>query len=191
VGGATPSQTVGPFFSLGLDTFPCELVAADDAGALRVEGVVLDGAGEPVPDALVEVWQANVHGRYAHPGDRRDELPLFESFAGFGRCLTDGAGRYRFRTVKPGSVPFGDGRLQAPHVAVGVFARGLLKRLATRMYFPDEAVANAADPVLSALGDDARRTLVARPTGGGVRFDIRLQGARQTTFFAMPAEGGS
>ena len=164
----TPSQTVGPFFSLGLCERPAsDLVPADHAGAVTVAGRVLDGAGEPVPDAMVEIWQADEHGAYV------------EGF-GWGRCGTDADGRWSFRTVKPGPV---DGR--APHLAVLVFARGLLKPVLTRMYFPDEAMANAADPVLAAIPDGmARETLVAEADGTALRFDVRLQGERQTTFFA-------
>lgn len=176
----TASQTVGPFFHIGLAALAdAELVDAGDPDAVRISGAVLDGAGEPVPDALVEIWQANRAGRYAHPEDGRTELPLEDGFSGFGRCPTDGDGRYAFVTVKPGAV---DG--QAPHIAVSVFARGLLKRVVTRIYFPEEEQANAADPVLSTIEDPAvRATLIAVPADGGLRFDIRLQGERQTAFF--------
>lgn len=181
----TASQTVGPFFHIGLEPLAdAQLVDPGDPDALRIEGAVLDGAGEPVPDAVVEIWQANRSGRYAHPEDGREELPLENGFTGFGRCPTDGDGRYGFVTVKPGVVPGPDGRPQAPHIAVSVFARGLLKRVVTRIYFPDEDAANAADPVLSSIEDPAlRATLVAEPAGGGLRFDVRLQGERQTAFF--------
>jgi protocatechuate 3,4-dioxygenase alpha subunit len=153
---ATPSQTVGPFFSLGLAN-------RDLGGSVRIEGRVLDGAGEPVPDALLEIWQADETGVYC--GD-----------FGWGRCGTDAEGRYAFTTVKPG--PVGE---QAPHLVVLVFARGLLKPLLTRMYFPDAG----DDPVLAALDDHERETLVARADGDALRFDVRLQGDRQTTFFAL------
>jgi protocatechuate 3,4-dioxygenase alpha subunit len=163
---ATPSQTVGPFFSFGLCVRDQRhLVAADHAGAVEIEGRVLDGAGEPVNDAMVEVWQR----------DERGERP--DGF-GFGRCGTDADGRYGFVTVKPG----GPG---APHLAVLVFARGLLKPVRTRMYFPGEP-ANAADPLLAAL-DPAERagmTGVAE-AGGRIRFDVHLQGERQTPFIAL------
>ena len=183
----TPSQTVGPYLAIGLirDLVTSMLVPEDDPRAIRIRGRLLDGAGEPVPDGMVEIWQANAAGRYAHPTDTRDELPLEEAFTGFGRSDTTSDGWFEFVTVKPGAVPATDGRLQAPHLLVGVFARGLLKRLATRMYFPDEAEANASDPVLSALGAAERETLVARAQGDVLRFDIRLQGAGQTTFFAV------
>jgi protocatechuate 3,4-dioxygenase alpha subunit len=184
----TPSQTVGPFFSFSLVAgFPGhELVPADSPGAIHLRGRVLDGAGEPVPDAMVEIWQANAGGRYAHPADERDDLALDRGFTGFGRSGTEGAGWFEFVTVKPGRVPAPDGTLQAPHILVGVFARGLLKRLVTRIHFPDEEAANADDPVLSSLPDDADgKTLVARQENGALRFDIRLQGDLQTVFFAL------
>jgi protocatechuate 3,4-dioxygenase alpha subunit len=184
--GSTPSQTVGPFFSFAL---PIEggdrLVDDDHPGALRIEGRLFDGAGEPVADALLEIWQANAAGRYAHPEDTRDEVPLQPGFTGFGRVPTDAEGRFAFTTVKPGPVPWPDGRAQAPHIQVSVFARGLLERLVTRIYFPDEEAANAADPALSAIEHPgARETLVAIDEGDGrLRFDIHLQGDRETAFF--------
>jgi protocatechuate 3,4-dioxygenase alpha subunit len=181
----TPSQTVGPFFHFALlEENQSELVSPDHPSAVRIRGTVYDGAGEVVPDAMLEIWQANAAGRYAHPEDARAHLPLDESFSGFGRCGTDAGGRFEFVTVKPGPVPAPDGRPQAPHVSVSVFARGLLKRLATRIYFPDEETANASDPVLTSIGDEAlRSTLVARGEDGGLRFDVYLQGERQTAFF--------
>ena len=185
--GLTPSQTVGPYLSIGLfqeDMGPA-LVPDDDPRAIRIRGQVVDGNGDPVNDGMVEIWQANAAGRYAHPDDDREDVPLEEGFRGFGRSGTVDDGRFSFTTVKPGRVPMPDGRLQAPHIVVGVFARGLLKRLVTRIYFPDEEEANASDPVLAELGDDERTTLVALAEGGGLRFDIRLQGEGQTTFFAV------
>ncbi len=181
----TPSQTVGPFFHFTLlDEDRSKLVAPDNPSAIRIEGTVYDGAGEVVSDAMLEIWQANAAGRYAHPEDVREELPLEEGFSGFGRCGTDAGGRFEFVTIKPGPVPGPDGRPQAPHIDVLVFARGLLKQLVTRIYFPDEEAANAADPILASIEDpDLRATLVARAAGGGLRFDIRLQGERQTAFF--------
>jgi protocatechuate 3,4-dioxygenase, alpha subunit len=186
----TPSQTIGPFFHFALFTRNpfgkdlSELVAPDHPDAVRVEGVILDGAGEPVSDAMVEIWQANAAGRYNHPEDDRDDAPLDEAFTGFGRVPTDGEGKFSFVTVKPGSVPGPDGVSQAPHILVSVFARGLLKRLATRMYFPEEREANERDPVLSSVEDPGLRPmLVAREEDGILRFDIRLQGERQTVFF--------
>jgi protocatechuate 3,4-dioxygenase, alpha subunit len=139
---------------------------------------VIDGDGQPVDDALVEIWQANRHGRYRHPEDTREELPLEDGFTGFGRCATDAEGRFEFVTVKPGAA---DG--QAPHIGVCVLARGLLRHLYTRLYFPDEAEANAADPLLASIEDlTLRATLIARPLDGVLAFDIHLQGERQTAF---------
>ena len=174
--GLTPSQTAGPYLSIGLlrDLVPTELVAPDDPRAIRIRGHLLDGAGEGVPDGMVEIWQAGEDGRYDAEG-----------FHGFGRSGTEDAGRFEFVTFKPGRVPWPDGGLQAPHLAVGVFARGLLKRVVTRLYFPDEPEANDEDPVLSALSSAQRESLVAVPDEDGLRFDIRLQGPSQTTFFAV------
>jgi protocatechuate 3,4-dioxygenase, alpha subunit len=173
----TPSQTVGPFFEFALVTKPL-LVEAGAPGSIRIDGLVLDGAGEPVPDGLIEIWHADAGGRY-------------EGSAGWGRCQTAADGSYGFTTIKPGSVQDPDGGLLAPHVSALCFARGLLKPVLTRIYFPDEAEANAADPVLAALaGDDERATLVATAAGpAGYRFDIRLQGDGQTVFFTTPASG--
>ena len=184
---ATPSQTIGPFFHFALlDRDHSELVPPDHPEAVRIEGTVYDGAGEPVPDAMVEIWQADPSGRYDHPIDHREGPPP-GGFSGFGRCGTDAGGNFSFVTLKPGPVPDPDGcPLQAPHVAVSIFARGLLKRLVTRIYFPDEREANARDPVLSSIGDpDLRRTLVAGGEGGALRFDVRLQGEGQTAFFGF------
>jgi protocatechuate 3,4-dioxygenase alpha subunit len=183
----TPSQTAGPYLEIGLLHGPLteRLVDESDPRAVRVSGVLFDGNRDPVPDGLVEIWQANAAGRYAHPADDREDLPLEDGFSGFGRSGTVDAGRFEFVTVKPGRVPWVDGRLQAPHLLVGVFARGLLKRVATRMYFPDEEAANAEDPVLLGLDPEQRATLVAQADDGGLRFDIVLQGAGQTTFFAV------
>jgi protocatechuate 3,4-dioxygenase, alpha subunit len=182
----TPSQTVGPFFHIGLPDAGRELVSPDDPDAVRIVGTVYDGEGEVVPDAMVEVWQANRAGRYAHPEDTREELPLEEGFGGFGRSGTDEQGGFEFVTVKPGVVPGPNGTSQAPHIEVSVFARGIIKRMATRIYFPDEPEANEADPVLASIDDpDERATLVAREEDGSLRFDIHLQGDRQTAFFAV------
>ena len=172
----TPSQTIGPFFHdalLGGDL--TELVDPDHPRAIRIEGAVYDGAGEPVPDAMLELWQADAAGRYDPDGGS----------PGFGRSGTDANGRFSFVTIKPGPVPGPDGTPQAPHANVSVFARGLLKRLVTRVYFPDEEEANAGDPVLLSIQDAGlRETLVARDEGGGsYRFDVRLQGEGQTAFF--------
>ena len=161
----TPSQTAGPFFSFGLCIAPQNEVVA--GGDVHVAGRILDGNRDPVADAMVEIWQADPDGEYR---------PDF----GWGRCGSDGEGRFSFVTVKPGRV---DG--QAPHLTVLVFARGLLKPVLTRMYFPDEAEANDADRVLSAVSAVDRATLVAEPDGDGLRFDVRLQGNGQTVFFTL------
>ena len=164
----TPSQTIGPFFAVGL-IWPDgpEVVPAGTPGAVRVGGRVLDGAGDPVADALVETWQAGPAG-------------------GFGRCATDAEGRWAVRTVKPGPLPAPDGGVEAPHLEMLVFARGLLHRLVTRIYFPDEAEANAADPLLTSIKDSqVRARLVAAADGDGLRFDIRLQGDQETPFLAI------
>jgi protocatechuate 3,4-dioxygenase alpha subunit len=184
----SPSQTVGPYLKIGLlqDFISGEVVDPGDPRAIRVRGQLLDGAGEPVPDGMIETWQANAAGRYNHPADDRRDVPLEEGFVGFGRSGTVDDGWFEIVTVKPGPVPWPEGGLQAPHLMVGVFARGLLKRAVTRMYFPDEIEANAADPVLAGLDAEARATLVAATAGEGVlRFEIRLQGPGHTTFFAV------
>jgi protocatechuate 3,4-dioxygenase, alpha subunit len=183
VNGTTPSQTVGPFFSLGLPWEDGPFVVPDGtAGAIRVGGRVFDGAGEPVGDALVETWQADPAGRFAHPDDPRGPA---EGFRGFGRCPTGEDGGWEIVTLKPGPVPGFDGALQAPHVAVSLFARGLLDRVVTRIYFGDEPAANAADPVLALLDRERRATLVAERADGGYAIDIHLQGDRETAFFRV------
>ena len=165
----TPSQTVGPFFSFGLlDLERSELVPPEAAEAIRVGGRVLDGDGEPVPDAMVEIWQADPAGRYV------------EGF-GWARIGCDADCRYSFVIIKPGRVPDASGGLQAPHLSLLVFARGLLKPVRTRMYFPDEE-SNAEDRVLTSLPEEERARLIARP---GLEFDVRLQGPEQTPFFAV------
>jgi protocatechuate 3,4-dioxygenase alpha subunit len=184
----TPSQTVGPYFHIGTDDgfIRGELVSPDREDAVRVFGTVRDGEGAPINDSMIEIWQANAAGRYAHPEDVREDLPLEEGFDGFGRTHTDADGRYELVTVKPGVVPGANGRPQAPHIEVSVFARGLLKRLVTRIYFPDEAEANAADPVLASIPDpQVRARLVAVADGDRLRFDIRLQGEQETPFLAI------
>jgi protocatechuate 3,4-dioxygenase alpha subunit len=180
----TPSQTIGPFFHAALlDEDRSELVSPDHPEAIMIEGAVYDGEGEPVSDAMVEIWQANGAGRY----DDRQDLPLDpETFSGFGRSGTDAGGRFSFVTVKPGPVPGPGGEMQAPHIMVSVFARGLLKRVVTRIHFPDEEEANANDPVLSSIEDpELRKTLVAHDEGDALRFDIHLQGENQTAFFEL------
>jgi protocatechuate 3,4-dioxygenase, alpha subunit len=181
----TPAQTVGPFLAVALP-WPDgpEVVPAGTPGALLLAGRLTDGNGDPVPDGLIEVWQADAQGRFNHPDDPRG--PVASACRGFGRCPTDADGRYWFRTVKPGAVPDGAGGRQAPHLDVSVFARGLLHRLVTRVYFPDEPAANDADPVLATMPAAERALLVAAPQpDGGLRFDIRLQGAGETPFFQL------
>jgi protocatechuate 3,4-dioxygenase, alpha subunit len=188
----TPSQTVGPFLHIGLAPAAYGVreivgpVVADpgiQGSHIRIEGRILDGEDNILPDALVEIWQADAQGRYAHPADGR---PLMSnSFRGFGRCPTDKDGGFHFDTVKPGPVPGPEGAMQAPHINVGVFSRGLLKRLFTRIYFAGEP-ANATDPILALVPADRRDTLMARPDPakpGFYRFDIRLQGKDETVFF--------
>ncbi len=174
----TPSQTVGPFLSIGLTWQDGHLVVPADApGAIRISGVLLDGAGAPVTDGMIETWQADADGRFDHPDDPRGASGT--GFEGFGRCPTDTEGRYEIVTVKPGTI--GDG--QAPHIDVSVFARGMLHRTVTRVYFPEHADAHAEDPVLRAVPAERRHTLVATRTDDGYRFDVRLQGAGETVFF--------
>jgi len=180
----TPSQTIGPFFAVGLIWADGpEVVPADTPGAVRVGGRVLDGAGDPVADALVETWQADPGGRFAHPDDPRG--PAGGGFRGFGRCATDAGGWWAIWTIKPGPLPAPEGGLEAPHIDVSVFARGLLGRLVTRIYFPDEPAANAADPLLASIPDPAvRARLIAVRDGDGLRFDVHLQGDQETPFLA-------
>jgi len=186
----TPSQTVGPFFAICLP-WPDgpQVVPEGSPGAIVITGRVLDGAGEPVPDALIETWQAGPDGTFAHPDDPRTVTRAAghadAAFRGFGRCPTGADGEYRIVTLRPAPLPCGDGRTQAPHLDVSVFARGLLDRVVTRIYFPDEEEANAADPILLSLSERSRRaTLIAAPgTAGEFRFDIRLQGEGETVFF--------
>ena len=186
------SQTVGPFFHDGLmraDAQRTQLATSATIGErVRITGHVYDGDGLGVPDAMLEIWQANHCGRYNHPSDQR-ELPLDPSFQGFGRAATDAAGSYCFETIKPGRVPFDGQRLQAPHICVAVFARGLLNHLFTRLYF-DGDPANADDPVLQLVPAERRATLLARRAGeqAGMSicaFDILLQGAGETVFFNL------
>jgi protocatechuate 3,4-dioxygenase alpha subunit len=180
---STPSQTAGPFLSIGMRVPHGPFVVPEGTpGAIWLRGRVLDGDGELVPDALVETWQADPDGRFDHPDDPRGAVP---GFRGFGRSETLD-GEYAVLTRKPGRVPDGEGGWQAPHVDVSLFARGLLIRLVTRIYFADEADDNSVDPVLTSLADDAARaTLLAEPTADGYRLDIVLQGDRETVFFAL------
>jgi protocatechuate 3,4-dioxygenase alpha subunit len=190
--GLAPSQTVGPFFLdclLRPDARRNVLIQPETHGQrIRIEGRVLDGDGAPVPDAVVEIWQANANGRYHHPADARASIALDSAFIGFGRSGTDDTGAFWFETVKPGPVPFDDERRQAPHICVMVHARGLLNHLATRLYFAGEP-ANEHDPILRLVPAQRRATLLARHVNDGdaplYRFDILLQGAGETVFFNM------
>ena len=182
---ATPSQTVGPFFSIGLDPLGVENLAAPGVSGQRIAiaGRVLDGDGIPVPDAVLEIWQANAHGKYAHPQDQPPQK-FAGDFAGYGRVSTNDVGEFRFTTIKPGPVPGPKGQMQAPHLLVSIFMRGLLNRLVTRIYFPDEP-ANDSDFVLSLLEESRRPTLIARRTNSAseLEWDVVLQGADETVFF--------
>ena len=208
--GQTPSQTVGPFFHYGLPwKGGADLVGKSDLGArpelfpadhyllnvsaptgtpagrvIEIGGRVLDGAGAIVPDAMIEIWQANAAGRYRSPDDGRADVAIDPHFAGFGRSSTGEDGIYRFRTIRPGRVPGPGGMMQAPHLAVSVFGRGLIKRLATRIYFADGA-GHDTDPVLACVPADRRATLIAQPRGDGWWLDIVLQGPGETVFFAL------
>jgi protocatechuate 3,4-dioxygenase alpha subunit len=160
----TPSQTVGPFFGFALPfEADADAITPGSQGAMRIEGQLIDGAGEPVPDGLLEVWGADQ----------------------FARCRTDSEGAYHATVRKPAPGPRVEGRVQAPHLNVTVFARGLLRHLATRMYFPDEAAANRADPILERVEPELRHTLIARADGSVLHFDIRLQGEGETVFFEL------
>ena len=186
----TPSQTVGPYFSIGL-TWPdgSFVVPEGTPGAFWIRGLVLDGLGRPIPDALVETWQADPAGSFdfatpSRPGEAAARG--WPGFRGLGRSATDADGSYQILTLKPGRVVAPSGAMQAPHVDVSVFARGLLKRVVTRIYFEDDAADNATDPVLSGIPDPAARdTLIARRSPDGYRFDIRLQGDGETVFFQV------
>jgi protocatechuate 3,4-dioxygenase alpha subunit len=181
---ATGSQTVGPFLHIGLAWLNTDKIAGPGVAGERVsvQGRLLDGDGAPVSDGLIEIWQANSRGKYPHPEDKQKK-PLEKGFRGFGRIPTDAQGRYRFTTIKPGRAPGAAGKLQAPHLVVTVFMRGLLKHLATRVYFPGDP-ANAEDPVLKLVPAARRATLIARQKGkGALEWNILLQGKGETVFF--------
>jgi protocatechuate 3,4-dioxygenase alpha subunit len=201
--GQTPWQTVGPFFHYGLPwKGGADLVGQSDMGArpelfpenhyvlnvaaakgnvpgekIEIFGRVLDAAGAPVSDAMIEIWQADTEGQYASLTDA--------GFTGFGRSSTSDAGEYRFRTVRPGRVPGPGNTLQAPHIAIGIMGRGLLKRLVTRLYFADDP-ANDEDPILALVPEERRHTLIAKSSASGIwDFNIRLQGENETVFFEV------
>jgi protocatechuate 3,4-dioxygenase, alpha subunit len=181
----TPGQTVGPFFALGLDRPEwADLTRGDPQGErIIIEGQVLDGDGAPVPDALIELWQANAAGRYDHAEDTQADKKIDAHFHGYGRAATDPQGRFKITTIKPGPVPGRGNALQAPHINIAFFARGLLRQLHTRIYFADEP-GNASDPLLSSIEDEnVRGTLIARKADSGAyRFDFILQGKDETAF---------
>ena len=222
----TPSQTVGPFLHIALEWADGPYVVPDGTpGAVRISGTVYDGGGQAVPDALIETWQADPDGHFAHPDDPRDrplarpaprsttlaapprDRPLARpapqttpaappraegvadssvaGFRGFGRCPTDSDGRFWLLTVKPGALPGADGATQAPHLDVTVLGRGMLDRVVTRLYFPDDTAAHTADALLSRVPQERRHTLIAEPDGDGLRFDIRLQGEGETVFLDL------
>jgi protocatechuate 3,4-dioxygenase alpha subunit len=177
----TPSQTAGPFVSIGTEWAATGLMVPEGTpGAISVTGRVTDGSGAPVTDAMLEFWQAGPDGGFpAEPGLR--------PWTGFTRTLTDHEARYRLVTLQPGAVPGAGGRPQAPHIDVSIFARGLLQRLVTRVYFSDLEALNATDPVLAGLGDPSLsgRLLARRQPGTSTyQFDIYLQGDQETIFFA-------
>jgi protocatechuate 3,4-dioxygenase alpha subunit len=182
----TPFSTVGPFFRLlvrhrteDTDT----LVTEGTRGRrITIEGRLLDGNGAPIDDGLIEIWQADADGRYRHPDDPRS-ASIDAAFGGFGRVATGPPGQFTFHTIKPGAVAGPDGRAQAPHILLGVMARGIMSRCWTRIYFEDEP-ANADDAVLQHVPEARRATLIAKATGEGrYRFDIVIQGEGETVFF--------
>ncbi len=185
---ATTSQTVGPFFKIGLEWLYRDNLVGEGVSGERViiQGRVFDGDGVPVPDAILETWQANAHGKYAHPEDTQDK-PLECGFKGYGRVPVYAEGRFRLTTIKPGPVPGPDGNEQAPHLLVSVFMRGVLRRLVTRIYFPDEP-RNAADFILNLVEPARRSTLIAKKTAGApgtLEWNVVLQGPDETVFFDL------
>ncbi len=182
--GLTPSATVGPYLAIGL-TWPDGVFAADEGaeGGFWIRGRIVDGAGNVAPDAMIETWQADPDGGFDSPEDPRGAAS-YPGFRGYARAQTL-TGEFGVFTVRPGRVPDGEGGLQAPHIDVSVFARGLLDRVVTRIYFADETEANAEDAVLRTVPAERRETLLATPADDGYRFDIRLQGDRETVFFAV------
>ena len=211
----TPWQTTGPFFHFGLAwKGGADLVEDSALGArpdlsapghdvvtqhtntnrhlakgsrIDIVGNLFDNTGAPLTDALLEIWQANAAGRYAHPEDGRADVPLDPAFIGFGRCATDKEGGFRFRTIRPGRVPGPGNTLQAPHIALGMVGPGMLKRLVTRIYFADSPE-NEEDPILALIPERRRASLTARAEPGApntYRFDIHLAGPRETVFFEL------
>ena len=182
----TPSQTVGPYYFLGLidARWAPAIDPATPGERIRIEGRVFDGEGAPVIDAMLESWQADAAGIYRHPRTMAGHSLANDDFTGFQRLSTDAEGRFGWETIMPGAVTQPDGNLHAPHINLGIFGRGLLNRLHTRIYFPGEAL-NESDPVLALVPAERRPTLIARPTGAGsYGLDIRLRGPDETVFFA-------
>lgn len=209
--GQTPWQTVGPYFHYGLpwkggadlvspsamgarpDLMPPEHDLLSSSGVtgtpqgevIEIGGCVFDGNGDAVPDAMIEIWQANAAGRYASQDDGRDDIPTDPHFVGFGRAAVGTDGIWRIRTIRPGRVPGPGNALQAPHIAISVFGRGLIKRLPTRLYFPDGA-GNDTDPILNLVPEERRQTLIAEHRDDGTYWlDIVLQGENETVFFDL------
>lgn len=188
--GQTPSQTVGPYFTMRLSGEGQNVLTSPETRGerIRIEGRVLDGDRNHIEDALVELWQADSGGRYHHPADDRTDVPLDPAFCGFGRCASDfHTGAYAFLTIKPGPVPYPGGGTQAPHLSLTIQARGMLNPTFTRIYFPDEP-ANDSDPVLLSVPSHRRSTLIAELVGTDsavptYRFDVRYQGDDETVFF--------
>lgn len=181
----TSSQTIGPYLHIGMTWLVEENFAPEGVAGERISisGRMIDGDGAPVTDAMLEIWQANAQGKYAHPEDTR-ELPIDERFTGFGRVYTDENGRFRFNTIRPGRVPAADGGLQAPHLNVTIFMRGMLKQLVTRIYFDGDA-ANERDPVLATVSKARVETLVAKRNGNAFEWNVVLQGPGETVFFDL------
>jgi protocatechuate 3,4-dioxygenase alpha subunit len=192
--GITPSQTIGPFAAPSLtpnekgktqydwkQLVSSNTVTSDaDGERIRIEGRLVDGVGKPLDGVLLETWQADAQGRYAHP---RDGRATNSSFKGFGRVETDGDGRFTLETIKPGQVPGPNGAMQAPHIVVAIHLRGILSHLYSRIYFSDEQTANAADPVLKLVPAERRETLIAKRDGAAYKIDFQIQGDRETVFF--------
>lgn len=184
----TPSQTVGPYLHIGLDWLNTRDLAPPsiEGERITIHGRLLDADDQPIPDGMIELWQANAHGKYAHPADTRD-LPSQEGFTGFGRQPTDAQGEFVFTTIKPGAVPAANGQGQAPHILVSIFARGLLRQLVTRLYFPGDD--HASDPVLRAIPEARRATLIAVPQADDpshLHWNIVIGGgANETVFFDL------
>ena len=181
---ASGNQTVGPYLHIGLEWLTTRDIAGKGVKGERVAiaGRLVDGDGIGVNDGMLEIWQANAEGKYAHPEDAQKK-PLEKGWRGFGRVFTDAKGGFRFTTIKPGRVPGPGGALQAPHLVVSVFMRGMLKHLMTRIYFADETAANAEDPVLKLVPGARRATLIPKKKGKTLEWNVVLQGKNETVFF--------